>query len=84
MYFPPIRPYVEIQKGDKVLMQRTNNNAGRIAGFMDMQWATVRGFNNRGNIIIWFTKRDGDCGRWSKRRDIKREDIILVEKGKNE
>lgn len=80
MILPCIGPHVKIEKGDKVLMQRTPHNQYRITEFMDMKWATVRGFNNRGNIIIWFTKRDGDCSRWSKRRDIQREDIVAVER----
>lgn len=80
MYFPTIRPEIEIKKGDRVLMQRTKNNTARVLEYMDMQWATVRGFNTHRNMIIWFTKEDGDCNRWSKRRVIQREDIISVER----
>ena len=79
MLFPSIGEEVIIKKGDRVLMQRTPENEKRIMTFMDMQWATVRGFNTHGNIIIWFNKEDGDTTRHSKRRDIKREDIIFVE-----
>jgi hypothetical protein len=69
---------MNLEKGDYILLQRTEFNKGRVPMFLDNKWVIIAGFNTHGKPYTFTSRNRYRHSTFGKRRSFQYDDIKAI------